>query len=77
MFKKVLSENEKIMVLIRQEMRCNSCTAKLVVHPATKRKLFDFDHIIPRCKKGETTFTNIQALCKQCHAIKTGWDMMK
>jgi 5-methylcytosine-specific restriction endonuclease McrA len=72
-----LSENEKILILFRQKMRCNTCSDLLVVHPDTKRKLFDFDHIIPRRKNGETSVRNMQALCPKCHAIKTSWDMYK
>ena len=72
-----LSENEKILILFRQKMRCNTCSDLLVVHPDTKRKLFDFDHIIPRRKNGETSVQNMQALCPKCHAIKTSWDMYK
>ena len=44
-YKLRLTENEKIIVLARQDMRCNMCTCRLVVHPCTKRKLFEFDHI--------------------------------
>lgn len=75
--KQALTENEKMIVLFRQNNRCNVCAAGLMIHPCTKHKLFDFDHIIPRSKNGKTDLQNIQALCKMCHAVKTGWDMMK
>jgi 5-methylcytosine-specific restriction endonuclease McrA len=71
-----LNENEKIIVLSRQNMRCNMCTCKLVIHPYTNRKLFEFDHVIPRHKRGPTTLNNMQALCRNCHGVKTGWDLM-
>lgn len=75
--KRTLKENEKLIVLFRQDNRCNVCTSRLMIHPNTKHKLFDFDHIIPRSKQGPTDLINIQALCKMCHAVKTGWDMVK
>lgn len=73
--RKSLNENEKIMILSNQNMRCNMCSERLIVHSFTKRKLFDFDHIQPRSKNGSTEVKNMQALCKNCHAIKTAWDL--
>ena len=73
--RKSLNENEKILILCNQNMRCNMCSDRLLIHPFTKRKLFDFDHILPRSKNGSTDVKNMQALCKNCHAIKTAWDL--
>jgi 5-methylcytosine-specific restriction endonuclease McrA len=73
--RKSLNENEKILILSNQNMRCNMCQDRLLIHPFTKRKLFDFDHIIPRSKNGSTEVKNMQALCKNCHAVKTAWDL--
>lgn len=74
--RKYLTENEKLIVMMRQRMFCNmsNCNRPLTVHVQSKRKLFDFDHIIPVAKGGLTTIENMQALCKDCHTIKTGYD---
>lgn len=41
-------------------------------------KMFDIDHIIPRCEGGKNNVENLQVLCVWCHALKTrGVDLAK
>jgi hypothetical protein len=37
---------------------------------------FDLDHIIPLHRNGEDTFDNIQALCPNCHRLKTSAEIL-
>jgi len=40
-------------------------------HPNRVVPADDCDHIIPICQGGETTWDNLQALCRACHKAKT------
>ena len=75
-FKRYLSENKKLIILFRHHLLCNwvKCKRKLAVHKQSSRKLFEFDHIIPFSNCGKTSLDNMQELCLDCHAIKTGYD---
>ena len=48
-----------------QHYKCRHCSNLL--HP----KAFDIDHIVELSQGGTDTVDNLQALCVQCHAIKT------
>jgi len=37
----------------------------------------DIDHVLPLAKGGEDIETNVQALCKHCHKVKTAIDFGK
>jgi 5-methylcytosine-specific restriction protein A len=47
--------------VLRDEPACRRCG-----QPAR-----DVDHIVPRDQGGDDTRTNLQALCKPCHASKS------
>jgi len=49
--------------------RCQQCTRK--IGPGAP---FDYDHIKPLILGGEHRETNLQVLCKPCHAVKTKAD---
>ena len=51
-------------VAARQGYKCAQCKC---VFPA----VFDIDHIVPLHKGGEDALGNLQALCCNCHAIKS------
>ncbi len=56
-------------ILARDNYTCKLCKAVL---PITDLIV---DHIIPLCKNGPDTDTNLQTLCKQCSDVKTLQEM--
>ncbi len=62
---RAMSRKHRWMVAYAQDYKCKVCKCKL--HP----KAFDIDHIVELCQGGKDTIENLQALCVQCHAIKT------
>ena len=52
--------------LFAKQPLCVMCKANGRVTPATER-----DHIVPLCKGGMDTAANTQALCSECHKVKT------
>jgi len=59
-----LTQAQKTMVRDRQDRKCNICERKLDITS-------QIDHIIPRFKGGQNHPKNLQALCPDCHAMKT------
>ena len=55
-------------VLQRDNCRCCSCGASPALNPGTE---FEFDHIIPWSKGGETQLDNLQTLCRACNQGKS------
>jgi 5-methylcytosine-specific restriction protein A len=53
-------------VLERDAFLCQFCLAQGVFTKATH-----VDHIKPKSQGGSNALTNLQALCKACHATKT------
>lgn len=51
-----------------QKKQCACCSVKLLF------TVFDVDHIVPLCKGGENTASNLQLLCKPCNIKKIGRD---
>ncbi len=51
-------------VFIRDGEKCAYCGCKLSLRTVTK------DHVIPRCKGGQDTMTNVVAACKDCNGRK-------
>ena len=62
---RAMSRKHRWTVAYRQKYNCNIC--KALLHP----KAFDVDHIVELARGGTDTLDNLQALCVQCHAIKT------
>ncbi len=69
--RKKLSEWEKQVILERQNYRCAMCGKRL------KPGVIHFDHKKPLALGGEDDISNIQALCPECHHIKTKRDRHK
>jgi 5-methylcytosine-specific restriction endonuclease McrA len=51
-------------VFVRDGEKCAYCGCKLTLRSCTK------DHVIPRCKGGKDTLTNVVAACTSCNAKK-------
>ena len=62
-----LTVPQRQTVLSRQSDRCGQC--KKIVEQ------FEYDHIKPLCRGGGNELDNIQALCKECHKVKTADDL--
>ena len=54
----------KKRVAANQKWRCASCKRLL-------DETYELDHIIPLFKGGTNLESNLQALCKRCHAMKS------
>lgn len=66
-----VAKSQKNEVLARQKNKCARCK-KLLDMRATH-----FDHIKEVYKGGKSTVSNLQALCANCHNIKTHKDKLK
>jgi 5-methylcytosine-specific restriction endonuclease McrA len=62
--KREYSTTHRIEVAYRTKYQCNGCNTLL---PPT----FEVDHIIELRNGGEDVYENLQALCPNCHAVKT------
>lgn len=51
-------------VFLRDNFSCQYCHDRLPTHDLT------FDHVIPRCKGGRTTWENVVTACSPCNLIK-------
>ena len=54
----------KKRVAARQKWRCASCKSLL-------DETYELDHVKPLFKGGTNAESNLQALCKRCHAMKS------
>jgi 5-methylcytosine-specific restriction endonuclease McrA len=63
-----VSEREKKIVASSQKWCCKSCT-ELLNHT------YEIDHIIPLYGGGSNDRSNLQALCANCHSLKTSYDL--
>ena len=59
-----VSESMKKYVASNQKWMCNNCNNLL-------NATYEIDHIIPLYKGGNNGINNLQALCKNCHGLKT------
>lgn len=62
--KRNVRETVKKYVAAEQQWRCNKCGDLLSA-------AFEIDHIIPLYKGGSNEAHNLQALCRNCHGMKT------
>lgn len=51
-------------VFLRDKWKCQYCGDPFKTHQLT------FDHVIPRCRGGKTTWENIVAACQDCNLVK-------
>ncbi len=56
----------RINVYTRDKFTCQYCGTK---HRKNQRML-SYDHVVPRCDGGRTTFNNIVTACKPCNSRK-------
>jgi len=66
-----VSKSQKNEVLARQKSKCARC------HKLLDPRATHFDHIKEVYKGGKSTVDNLQALCANCHNIKTHEDKLK
>lgn len=59
------SRKHKWDIAYRQQYKCGVCQSLL--HP----KSFDIDHVVPLFRGGHDSLSNLQALCCNCHAVKS------
>jgi hypothetical protein len=60
-----IPDSLKKQILAEQLYRCHDCKNPL------EHKLYDVDHIIPRCISEDDTRSNLCILCLPCHGRKT------
>lgn len=53
-------------VFLRDEWECQYCGHEF------KTQHLTFDHVIPRCRGGNTSWDNIVAACQKCNSVKGG-----
>ena len=57
---------------IPKALRQQILTALSCAQCGSKRGPFDIDHITPLCLGGTNEISNLRAVCRPCHKIKTG-----
>jgi 5-methylcytosine-specific restriction endonuclease McrA len=62
--KREYSTTHRIEIAYRSEYKCNAC--KVLLPPT-----FQVDHIVELRHGGDDAYENLQALCPNCHALKT------
>ena len=62
--KRKLNESTKKIIASNQKWHCNLCNNMLDAS-------YEIDHIIPLYKGGNNEVYNLQALCRNCHGMKT------
>ena len=63
-FKRKVSGSNKKIIASNQQWKCAMCNNLL-------NYSYEIDHIIPLYKGGTNDNYNLQALCRNCHGIKT------
>ena len=66
-----VSKSQKNEVLARQKNKCAKC------HKLLDMRATHFDHATEVYKGGKSIIKNLQALCANCHSIKTNEDRLK
>ena len=62
--KRKLSESTKKIIASNQKWTCKMCNNMLDAS-------YEIDHIVPLYKGGNNEIYNLQALCRNCHGMKT------
>jgi hypothetical protein len=62
----------RFLVNRRDRFTCRACGRSPALEPGV---VLDVDHIVPWSKGGETTFDNLQTLCKRCNIGKSDLSM--
>ena len=68
--KRAYSTTHRIEVAYKSKYKCNACNILL---PPT----FEIDHIVELRDGGTDTYDNLQALCPNCHSLKTRANTLK
>jgi 5-methylcytosine-specific restriction endonuclease McrA len=58
-------------VFLRDRFRCQYCNEPFEASDLT------FDHVVPRCKGGQTTWDNVCAACRSCNGKKDRFVTMR
>jgi len=66
-----VSKSQKNELLLKQKNRCKAC--RNILYPTHTH----FDHVKPIADGGRSIISNLQALCANCHNIKTHKDRLK
>ena len=56
----------RMNIYTRDNFTCQYCGHKYY----NNQRMLSYDHVIPKCDGGRTTFTNIVTACKPCNAYK-------
>jgi len=67
--KRSVSETKKKYVASQQNWKCNHCNDQLTA-------VYEVDHIKPLYKGGDNSLSNLVALCRNCHGVKTMKDKL-
>ena len=65
----VMTQPRRLQIAARQEWKCNTCT-KILSY------VFEIDHMIPWKISYDDSNKNLQALCVECHKLKTANENM-
>lgn len=68
--KRSYSTTHRIEVAYKTEYKCNAC--KILLPPT-----FEIDHIVELRDGGKDEYDNLQALCPNCHSLKTRANTLK
>jgi hypothetical protein len=63
MYKRCVSETTKKLVAASQSWKCNVCKRMLSA-------FWETDHVVALWRGGSNEISNLQALCRECHAAK-------
>jgi len=69
MKRRIPTPSEKKAILAKQNGRCTMCRASL------EGQRVDFDHIHALCHGGDNDRSNLRAICRPCHLLKTAADL--
>ena len=62
--RKLFDSANRRVVFVRDAFRCQYCGVRVTLAAGTR------DHVIPRCRGGADTLTNVVAACKACNSRK-------